>query len=209
LRGTLILAIMGTALMYLGVGQSADVELRVFANLERVQSSRLDLARSADSGFGEETDVSTTEGAMFAMPTGFAYLYFAPFPWETANLRQAITIPEVLLWWATFPFLIIGIIYTVRKRLRNALPILVFSLLLTLAYSIFQGNVGTAYRQRTQIQVFLFILIGVGWTVYREERENKRLARAESQRRVDMQLRGFQKQRESQQRLTGRTPNEI
>jgi len=208
LRGTLVLALMGIALMYLGVGRSAEVELRVFANLERVQTSRLDLARSAESGFGEETDVSTTEGALFALPAGFAYLYFAPFPWQTQNLRQAITIPEVLLWWASIPFLIIGLIYTVKKRLRNALPILVFTLLLTLAYSIFQGNVGTAYRQRTQIQVFLFILIGVGWTVYREERENKRMLQTDARRRVDSQLGGFRQERE-RARLTAKTPTEI
>jgi hypothetical protein len=64
-----------------------------------------------------------------------------------------------------------------------------FSLMLTVAYSIFQGNVGTAYRQRTQIQVFLFILVAVGWTVYKEGRENKRLIQAEAQRRVEEQIR--------------------
>ena len=61
--------------------------------------------------------------------------------------------------------------------------------MLTLAYSIFLGNVGTAYRQRTQIQVFLFILIGVGWTVYKEKRENKRLLSMAAKKRVENQLR--------------------
>ena len=177
LRNTIVLAMVGFALTYLGVGQNASSEYKIFGNLERVQSSRSDLARAADSGFGQETDVSTTEGAISAMPLGFAYLMFAPFPWQAANLRQAITIPEVLVWWAMIPLLLSGLAYTIKNRLRNAFPILIFSLLLTLAYSIFQGNVGTAYRQRTQIQVFLFILVGVGWTVYKEERENKRLTR--------------------------------
>src|SRR6185436_7083076 len=110
---------------------------------------------------------------------------FAPFPWQAANLRQAITIPEVLIWWAMIPFLVIGLIYSVRNRLRNAFPILIFSILLTLSYSVFQGNVGTAYRQRTQIQVFLFMFIAVGWTLYRENDENKRMKRAEDRRRID------------------------
>jgi hypothetical protein len=30
-----------------------------------------------------------------------------------------------------------------------------------------------AYRQRAQIQVFLFIFIAVGWTVVQEKRENR------------------------------------
>jgi len=189
LRRTLILVAIGFALMYLGVGNSASVELRVFGNLERVQSSRSDLARAASSGFNEETDVSTTQGALSAIPLGFSYLMFAPFPWQAANLRQAITIPEVLVWWAMIPFLIMGLIYTIKNRLRLAFPILIFSLLLTIAYSIFQGNVGTAYRQRTQIQVFLFILVGVGWTVNKERRENERLIQAAAQRRVTEKLR--------------------
>ena len=126
---------------------------------------------------------------MTILPIGFAYLMLAPFPWQAGNLRQAITIPEVLLWWAMIPFLIIGLIYSVRHKLRNAFPMLIFSLLLTLSYSLFQGNVGTAYRQRTQIQVFLFIFIGVGWTVYQEHRENKRILRNAAQKRVDSSLR--------------------
>lgn len=189
LRSTIILALLGFALMYLGVGQNASIEYRVFGNLERVQSSRSDLARAAQSGFQEEADVSTTEGALSAIPLGFAYLMFAPFPWQAGNLRQAITIPEVLIWWAMLPFVIVGLVYAVRHRLRNAFPILIFSLLLTIAYSIFQGNVGTAYRQRTQIQVFLFILMGVGWTVYQEGRENQKLIRNAAQRAADRRLR--------------------
>jgi hypothetical protein len=184
-----LIVLIGFSLLYLGVGRNASIELTRFANLERIQTSRSNLARSADSGFEKDADVSTTEGALSAIPAGFAYLMFAPFPWQAANLRQAITIPEVLFWWAMIPFLIMGMIYSVKNRLRSAFPILIFSLLLTLAYSLFQGNVGTACRQRTQIQVFLFIFISVGWTVYQENRENRRLIRAAAQRRVDSSLR--------------------
>lgn len=189
LRRSIVLVLAGVALTYLGVGNRANVELNTFARLDRIQASRLDLARAAETGFNEETDVSTAGGALSAIPTGFAYLMFAPFPWQASNLRQAITIPEVLVWWAMIPLLISGLIYTVKNRLRNAFPILIFSLLLTIAYSVFQGNVGTAYRQRTQIQVFLFILIGVGWTVYLENKENKRLLRTAAQKRIDDRLR--------------------
>ena len=188
-RRTVVLFIIGFGLMYLGVGRTADVELRVFGNLERIQSSRSDLARAAGSGFNEELDVSTSEGALTAVPTGFMYLMLAPFPWQAENLRQSITIPEVLAWWAMIPFAILGLGYTIRYKLRNAFPVLIFSLLLSVAYSVLQGNVGTAYRQRTQIQVFLFIMIAVGWTVYQERRENKRLVRQAAQRKIDHQLR--------------------
>ncbi|MBA3243068.1 MAG: hypothetical protein H0T60_17750 [Acidobacteria bacterium] len=46
--------------------------------------------------------------------------------------------------------------------------------MLTLAYSIFQGNVGTAYRQRAQILVFYFIFVAVGAVLVKEARESRR-----------------------------------
>jgi len=174
-RRTVILIVMGLGLTYLGVLGTATIDIEKYGSLESVQRSRLDLAQSAESGFGEDLDVSTTEGALTALPVGFMYLMFAPFPWQVSSLRQAITLPEVLAWWAMMPMMAWGIWYTIKHRLREAFPILIFSLMLTLAYSIFQGNVGTAYRQRTQIQVFLFMFIGVGYTLYKERKEDRRL----------------------------------
>lgn len=189
-RRTIVLILMGLALTYLGVIRNAGVDFERYGNLERVQSSRLDLAQSAESGFGQDLDVSTTEGAISAVPIGFTYLMFAPFPWQVTNFRQAITLPEVLLWWAMIPLMIAGLWYAVRRRLRSSVPVLVFSLMLTLAYSIFQGNVGTAYRQRTQIQVFLFIFIAVGWALFKENKENKQLVRSEKKKHHEQRLRG-------------------
>lgn len=167
------LVVLGIGLTYFGVTSDSGSDIEEYANLERIQRSRQDLAASAESGYGEDLDVSTTEGAFAALPIGLTYLLLAPFPWQMTNLRQAITLPEILLWWASIPFLLSGLWYTIKNRLRSSIPILVFSLMLTLAYSIFLGNVGTAYRQRTQIQVFLFMFIAVGWTLRQERAENR------------------------------------
>lgn len=183
-----VLVILGLSLTYFGVIRNASRDFERYGNLERVQLSRLDLRQSADSGFGEDVDVSTTEGAISALPIGFLYLMLAPFPWQMTNLRQAITLPEILVWWAMMPLLVMGIWYALKNKLRVAFPILLFSVMLTLAYSIFLGNVGTAYRQRTQIQVFLFIFIAVGWQLWKEKREDKRLERLVKQRRLDERL---------------------
>ncbi|HXG85366.1 MAG TPA: phospholipid carrier-dependent glycosyltransferase [Pyrinomonadaceae bacterium] len=173
-RRSVILVIMGLSLTYLGVLRNAGDQFEEYGNLERIQLSRADLAKS-ESGFGSESDISTTEGAITALPIGFIYLMLAPFPWQITNLRQAITLPEILLWWASIPLMISGLWFTVKHRLRAALSVLIFTLMLTLAYSLFQGNVGTAYRQRTQIQVFLFIFIGAGWTLREEKKENRKI----------------------------------
>ena len=188
IRRSIVLVLMGLGLTYIGALRNAGEAFEKYGDLQKVQNSRLDLARSAQSGFGQDIDVSTPEGAISAIPVGFTYLMLAPFPWQMTNLRQLITLPEVLAWWAMIPLMISGIWYAVKYRLRSAFPILIFSLLLTLAYSIFQGNVGTAYRQRTQIQVFLFIFIGVGWTIYKERREDKKLARRMQDRHMERHL---------------------
>lgn len=170
------IAIVGVGLTYLGVSGNIVTELETYASLEKVQFSRQDLA-SAESGFGEDIDVSTIEGVITAIPIGFTYLMFAPFPWQVTNFRQSLALPEVFLWWACIPFLLSGLWYTIKNRLRSSIVILLFSIMLTVAYSIFQGNVGTAYRQRAQIQVFLFIFIAVGITLMWERKENRRRRR--------------------------------
>lgn len=174
-RQLLLIVGIGLALTYLGVIRTANLQLEYFGDLSVVQRSRLDLATSAKSGFGEDVDVSTASGALQAVPTGILYLLFAPFPWQLQSLRQGITLPEMLVWWASFPFLVLGFWFTFRYRLRQAFVIFIFTTMLTLAYSIFQGNVGTAYRQRAQILVFYFIFVAVGIVLLRERWEERRL----------------------------------
>lgn len=176
-RGFISLACIGAVLIYIGALQSAGTSFEKYGTMERMQASRLDNAKTANSGFNEDIDISTPMGALAAMPLGFVYLMFAPFPWQISNFRQAVTLPEMVVWWFSLPFLISGLRFTIKNKLRNSISILLFSLMLTLAYSVFQGNVGTAYRQRAQIQVFLFIFIAVGWTLVLERRENSRLSK--------------------------------
>lgn len=172
-RQFVIIIVIGLALTYLGVLRTASQQLETFGNLEAVQRSRRDMANRAESGFASELDVSTTSGAIGAVPVGMTYLLLAPFPWQVTNLRQSITLPEMLMWWAAIPLLVVGLWFTLKHRLRQASPILLFTFMLTLAYSIFQGNVGTAYRQRAQLLIFYFIFVAVGFVLLKERREAK------------------------------------
>ena len=186
---TVAFVMLGFALTFFGVIQVASVNFDRYGTLERVQRSRLGLTQRVESGFAADADVSTAQGALTIIPIGFTYLIFAPFPWQLGSLRQSITLPEVLVWWAMMPLLIAGLVYSVRHKLRQALPVLLFTLMLTLAYSIFQGNIGTAYRQRTQIQVFLFIFIAVGWTLRKERRADRKLQQIHERERLEAAIR--------------------
>ncbi len=173
MRQFVVIIVLGLSLTYLGVTRYASSQFENYGNLGAVQRSRSDLA-SSNSGFGRDVDVSTTSGALAAIPVGFVYLMFAPFPWQLASLRQSITLPEMLVWWISFPMLVLGFWFSLKFRLRRISPILIFTTMLTLAYSVFQGNVGTAYRQRAQIVVFYFIFTAVGFVLMREKREDRK-----------------------------------
>lgn len=167
------IAVIGMAFTWFGVLRYAGMQFERYADLRVIQMSRVDQA-NAGSGFGKDVDVGTTEGALTAIPIGLVYLLFAPFPWDMATLRQSITLPEMLIWWTAFPLLVLGLWYALRHRLRQVSPIVIFTTMLTLAYSVFQGNVGTAYRQRSQLLVFYFIFVAVGAVLLKERAEDKR-----------------------------------
>lgn len=163
------LAVIGIALFTLGFDRISKEQLNVDL-FEKIQSSRVDLARSAYSGFAAEAKVDSLQGALNFLPVGITYLLFAPFPWQGGGFRQMLALPEQFLWYALFPFFIIGMIYTARRHLRDALIIFFFVVQLTCFYGIFVGNIGTAHRQRTQVFVFYLVFAGAGIVYSRSRR---------------------------------------
>lgn len=199
-RQFVVIIVLGLALTYLGVTRYASVQYEEFSDLQRLQTSRQDLS-TAQSGFGKDVDVSTTGGALSAIPMGMVYLLFAPFPWQLGSLRQSLTIPEMVIWWASFPLLVLGIWFSLKHRLRQMSPIFIFTTMLTLAYSVVQGNVGTAYRQRAQLLVFYFIFVAVGAILLKEKREEKRQKAAEALRAASVHLKPALASRRRAQRI--------
>jgi hypothetical protein len=172
-RQLLIMIIIGLALAYFGVSRYASKQFDAYGNLEQLQVMRLDASQTAASGFGQDVDVSSPGGVLSALPLGLSYLILAPFPWQLASLRQVITLPEMVVWWASLPLLVLGLWFAIKYRIREVAPIIIFTTLLTLTYSILQGNVGTAYRQRAQLLVFYFVFVAIGYVLLKEKREQR------------------------------------
>jgi hypothetical protein len=183
-RQFIIMMTIGLVLAYFGVSRYASAQFETFGSLRQLQIMRLDASQSAQSGFGEDVDVSTPAGALAAIPLGFSYLLFAPFPWQFGSLRALITLPEMIVWWGCIPLLVLGLWFTIKHRVRQVAPILIFMVLLTLTYSVLQGNVGTAYRQRAQLLIFYFVFVAVGFVLVREKREEARRKRAEQRQKA-------------------------
>jgi hypothetical protein len=172
-RQLIVMIIIGLALAYFGVSRYASKQFDTYGNLHQLQIMRLDASQRATSGFGQDVDVSSAGGVLSALPLGLSYLVLAPFPWQLASLRQVITLPEMVVWWASLPLLVLGLWFAVKYRIREVAPIIIFTTLLTLTYSILQGNVGTAYRQRAQLLVFYFVFVAIGFVLVKERRDER------------------------------------
>jgi dolichyl-phosphate-mannose-protein mannosyltransferase len=181
-RQLIIMLFIGVVLGYFGVSRYTSQQFDAYGSFEQLQRMRMDASQSAGSGFGQDVDVSTPAGALSAMPLGLSYLLLAPFPWQMASVRQLITLPEMIVWWSSIPLLMLGLWFTIKYKLREVAPILIFTTLLTLTYSILQGNVGTAYRQRAQLLVFYFVFVTIGYVLFREKREEAARRRAEERK---------------------------
>jgi len=138
----------------LGVRQETVEAQAAFMTLNQVQVTRVDQAMWGKSAYGKGQNVTTPTGAPQAIP-GLSLLCY--LPWAITGMRQLLTVPETLVWYALMPAFARGLVYSIRHRPRDVLPVT-----LTLAYALMQGNVGTAYRQRTQVTMFFFVFMGVG-----------------------------------------------
>ena len=142
--------------------------------LAQLNSSRQDLATSAESGYLPDRDVSTPAKAARLMPQGLLYFLTVPFPWQFGSLLQNIVIPETLLWVLLYPFALLGM----RAGLRVNRPATVLILTLTASvcvlYALLAANVGVAYRMRTQVWLFLAPFAMWGWEIWRQRGAGKR-----------------------------------
>src|SRR5262249_21204271 len=66
--------------------------------LQRMQSSRVDLAATARSGYLHDVDITNPFQAALFLPVGMLYFLTVPWPWELGSFRQSITVPETAFW---------------------------------------------------------------------------------------------------------------
>lgn len=170
IQGGVLVLVIGGALAYLGAG---EVTKDTF-NLKKIQAARAWSASVANSGFGGEVDITDPQAALSFLPIGLVYVLFAPFPWMITNVRQFITLPELIAWWILVPMVVKGFWYAVRHRLRESFALVIFTVGLTLVYALYQSNVGTAYRHRAQLYVFFFIFISIGLDLRRKAKLEKK-----------------------------------
>ena len=139
--------------------------------LAQIQISRYNLATSAHSGYLPEADVSTPGGALRFFPKGLLYFLTVPLPWQTGRLRQNLVIPETFFWILLYPLIFYGFRRVWRVNRPGALLLAATSVGICSIYALLSGNIGVAYRMRTQVWLLWAPLAAIGW---HERRRRKR-----------------------------------
>lgn len=169
-QGAILVIVIGVAFSYFGAPDVAKSTI----DLKQIQNARVWGAKASNSGFGGDVDITDPEAALGYLPLGITYVLLAPFPWMINNLRQLITLPELLAWWVLMPLMVRGYWFSLRNNLRQSFVICTFVLGLTLAFALYQSNAGTAYRHRSQLYVFFFVFICIGLEQRRKAKLEKR-----------------------------------
>ncbi len=162
-RNVFLGSTLALGLVYFGArteGTDSKVQTLDLVELQKLRSWSSSAA--ADSGFAAEADISTVGGALQFLPTGLAYFFFAPFPWQVGSIRQSLAIPETLFFYTLVPGIIGGILFLFRKRLGDSVGVLLVTMTVTFGYAIGQGNVGTLYRHKAQVIGFYYAFAAIG-----------------------------------------------
>jgi len=150
-----------------GVGELERASLEQL-NMQRRYNSN---AADAKTSIMPEVDISTPKRALFYLPIGIVYFLFSPFPWQVLSVRQALAIPDVLLWYGLLPTMFLGLRSLVRHRFRDAVPLLALIACITVLYALVEGNVGIIFRHRAQVIAPMMVIAGVGLAVRRAKKE--------------------------------------
>jgi 4-amino-4-deoxy-L-arabinose transferase-like glycosyltransferase len=169
LQGAVLVILIGLSFSYFGAGEAATA-----LDMKVIQNARVWGAAAANTGFGGDVDITDPKAAIGYLPLGILYVLLSPFPWMINNLKQLITLPELIAWWCLMPMMVKGYWFAFRNRLQQSFVICTLVLGLTLAFALYESNAGTAYRHRAQIYVFFFIFISIGLEMRRQAKLQRR-----------------------------------
>jgi hypothetical protein len=142
-------------------------------NQRRQYNAMVDAAGS----IAPEVDISEPISALTWLPVGMVYFLGSPFPWQVLSPRQIMALPDVLTWYLLLPGIFIGLLHVIRNRFRDASMLLITMAVITILYSLIEGNVGIIFRHRAQIiaPAMVFAGIGVSIRAARKKKEKEAL----------------------------------
>jgi hypothetical protein len=146
-------------------GSQIQMPATVEEAVARIDLSRRDLATSK-SGYLPDVGFESVGDIVKFMPTGILYFLTVPLPWHVGDLRQNMAIPDSALWtFAFYPLFFIGMFRMSYRDPGATILLLAPAIAMCCLYAVFVGNIGTAYRMRTQIWILLVPFVAIGWEI--------------------------------------------
>ncbi len=175
-----LLATVGVLVLVRGAGLGAEFVGEDY--LARIDEQRRLNALMGNSVIDLGThDLATPTGALTYLPIGLVYFLLAPFPWQMGG-RQVLALPDMVLWYACLPLVIVGAFWAYGHRRTAALVPLIAGSSICLLYALVEGNVGIIVRHRAQVLVLFLPYAGV--QISRIVRARSRRRAAEDERRA-------------------------
>jgi hypothetical protein len=131
-------------------------------NVENVNAFRTGFASGAGSVFLSDTSFTSPLQLVAFLPSGLLFFFLGPFPWNSGSLLQQLATPEMLLYYVSLPFMAIGLRRAIRRHPSQVIPLLTFSAIVAISYSLTLTNFGTLFRFRDQLLLIMLCFAGVG-----------------------------------------------
>jgi hypothetical protein len=114
------------------------------------------------STIGFDSSFQTGAGILSYVKS-FVYAILGPLPWQIKNLRQSLVLFETLPWYVLLFFIIDGIVVVFKKRAKEAIPLLIFSIIVLIVITVFDNNFGLIVRIRIPAFIALLCLAPFGF----------------------------------------------
>lgn len=138
--------------------------------LVQLDTHRRNLATEAHSGYLIEADITRPEGAAELAAVGLFYFLTAPGPWQFGRLRQNLVIPETTFWIMLYPLIVVGMLRARRANWQGTAFLVVMTAGMCVVYALVSGNIGVAYRMRSQVWLLWAPFAAWGWEVWWQRR---------------------------------------
>lgn len=93
----------------------------------------------------------------------FTYSFLGPFPWQLSFRKYIFVLPEMIAWYFLLFFIMKGIIKSIKKQNKIIFPLIVFSILVIGALSLFITIFGIITRIRIPAFLALLCLFPLGF----------------------------------------------
>lgn len=152
----LVLILVVTVGAFLANYVGIPLEMLSLDILEQVEVHRGNLTKGGSATSITGNNLSNPVNALLFMPKGAAFFLLSPFPWQINNLRQALSLPELVVW---YPLIVAALVQILKEARRpQKVAVLMFPFLAIVAtYALIESNAGTANRHRGQVIMMIMV----------------------------------------------------